>query len=317
MDLAVRVLRHIREVRRMDEALASARALVVIENNYTDWITDRFSAAMDDYERNTSPTASGIGTATAIAVGSSLNDDRVTGVQLLDLDIALREIASGSASRSRSEAELARKRMQRAILMPDVAPADMHGVQKRGARTTPTMKPLMCDLLRRLLHDGRIVLHRHMVALVSPTVETLEAFLDRTAGHAGAAEISAVLARAGVSTAGTTEEMLRRLATAPRGSAGADVMASMAQAHRDAVIEMLMNQFRGFREHHDLEVRRDGRVDETIYLTGKRRQGPHEKKDDLVSSPALLVYSILCVAELAPLAHIRRSLRMESGRSAD
>jgi hypothetical protein len=298
----VRVVNHIRQVRRMDPKLARARALVVIENNHSDWVTDNFYRALEPLIRDTGDMA------------DIIHDDRVVGVALLDLDHALKEYhraggsgtSSGQAARARGEAQSARQQMARAGLLPHAAPGDQYGVQKRGARTTATMKPLMCDLLRSLLHEGRLVVHAQFVAIVSPTPETLETFLDRIATTTAAHDAGLLLARGGDGTApASVQDMVTRV------TPGSELERRFFQDYRERMLAMLAAQFRGFREWHDIVTRRDGRVDESIDLTGKRRDGAHAKKDDLVMAASLLVYSIALVYTLPTLARHREELGME------
>lgn len=283
-DLVLRILHHIDQVRHTERRLETAQAMVLIENNHSDWLTDNFYRLLEH------------------AVDSASGPGRRGTIAVLDLEQALHEAAATTgqtrARRARGEAGSVRERIARLAVLPNVAPGDRHGIIRRGARTTPEMKPLMCDLLRRMLHEGRVVVHEEFVALVSPTPERFERFLDRLIATTDAQAVGALLTRSGVAAG-------QAMAT------GSELERRFFHGQREEMLQTLAAQFRGFREHHDVVTRRDGRIDESIELTGKRREGPHRKKDDLVMAMALLVYSAACVATLPTLAREKQLLRMD------
>ena len=186
---------------------------------------------------------------------------------------------------------------------PDIAaltaePGDEEGRVRPGARTTARNKKIQCDLMKRVLDSRRVFFHSKLIAVLDPETEALEEFAEVMASE----DDSALRRILGLDT------------ITPNASYKAPNMARLGPVYEDRTRQRMLkkyeHQLRHFRRIVHSRVDVYGNVQERVEYSGKKFDGPHGKKDDIVSSGNQLIYTMSLVAVLDYFSGTRAHIRM-------
>jgi hypothetical protein len=254
------MVRHIKAVREMDPYLKHAVALIVYENNHADSETHSFETFFAREDIKA----------------------QIRPFETLNTEKALKTLGKPSQIGRR-----VRETDDPLVSALTAAPADQEGRVRPGARTTKKNKPIACDLLKRCTDARKLFFHARLLAVLSPENEELEEFAEVLAGE--------------------DETELRRLLGLDQGGSAGGAMPTLRDRlgptyesrTRQRMLKTFEHQLRNFRAIVHERVDPYGETKRHIEYSGKKFDGPHFKKDDLVSSTIQLVYtmSLVCILD--------------------
>jgi hypothetical protein len=255
-------------VRDIDPKLRHAKPFVVIENNYDDYMTTTFKRTLRQHG----------------AEGEE--------VDLLDLEIALQTSVRGGGGGGGTPGPAAAQRRWLAATgtVPLIMPADQFGTQRLGGRMTAKSKPIMCDLIKKTLHERRLYVHSRFFATAAPETGQLDEMVARLEMTMEEADVRQLLGLSeGIVVHGGDPLARPSIALSER----------YHEEERAAMLELLGHQYRGFRRYEYVKPAVDGRPAQvSVELTGKKRDGPHKKRDDCVTASAWASFAATCLFTL-------------------